>query len=52
MMPCLAIWSDLMGVSGGALFGVTGAGFTLSSYFIATRESLVLRDITTGLAAY
>lgn len=50
MMPCLAIWSDLMGILGGALFGVTGAGFTLGSYFIATREALALRDITTGLA--
>jgi phospholipid/cholesterol/gamma-HCH transport system permease protein len=49
MMPCLALWSDLMGVVGGALFGVTGAGFTLGSYFVATRESLVLRDVTTGL---
>lgn len=50
MMPCLAIWSDLMGILGGALFGVTGAGFTFGSYLIATREALVLRDITTGLA--
>jgi phospholipid/cholesterol/gamma-HCH transport system permease protein len=49
MMPCLAMWSDLMGVTGGALFGVFGANFTLSSYFMATRESLALRDITTGL---
>jgi phospholipid/cholesterol/gamma-HCH transport system permease protein len=49
MMPCLTIWSDLMGVTGGALFGVSGAGFTLGSYFIATREALALRDITTGL---
>jgi phospholipid/cholesterol/gamma-HCH transport system permease protein len=49
MMPCLAIWSDLMGVLGGALFGVSGAGFTFGSYLIATRESLLLRDITTGL---
>lgn len=50
MMPCLAIWSDLMGILGGALFGVTGAGFTFGSYFIATKEALALRDITTGLA--
>ena len=50
MMPCLAIWSDLMGILGGALFGVTGAGFTFGSYLIATREALALRDITTGLA--
>jgi phospholipid/cholesterol/gamma-HCH transport system permease protein len=49
MMPCLAIWADLMGVLGGALFGVNGAGFTLASYMQATRESLVLRDVTTGL---
>jgi phospholipid/cholesterol/gamma-HCH transport system permease protein len=49
MMPCLAMWSDLMGVTGGALFGVTGAGFTFGSYFSATREALVLRDVTTGL---
>jgi phospholipid/cholesterol/gamma-HCH transport system permease protein len=50
MLPCLTIWSDLMGVLGGALFGVTGAGFTLASYLSATREALALRDITTGLA--
>ena len=50
MLPCLTIWSDLMGVAGGALFGVTGAGFTLGSYFLATRETLALRDVTTGLA--
>jgi phospholipid/cholesterol/gamma-HCH transport system permease protein len=49
MMPCLAMWSDFMGVSGGALFGVSGAGFTVGSYFVATREALVLRDITSGL---
>lgn len=49
MLPCLAIWSDLMGVLGGALFGVSGAGFTFGSYWMATRESLALRDVTTGL---
>ena len=48
MMPCLAIWSDLMGVLGGSLFGVTGGGFTFGSYLIATRDALVLRDITSG----
>src|SRR5215471_11725492 len=50
MLPCLTIWSDLMGVLGGALFGVTGAGFTFGGYFIATREALALRDVTTGIA--
>jgi phospholipid/cholesterol/gamma-HCH transport system permease protein len=50
MLPCLTIWSDLMGVLGGALFGVAGGGFTLGGYFIATREALALRDVTTGIA--
>jgi len=49
MMPCLAIWADLMGVLGGALFGVAGAGSTFGAYLIATREALLLRDITTGV---
>jgi phospholipid/cholesterol/gamma-HCH transport system permease protein len=49
-MPCLAIWSDLMGILGGALFGVAGADFTFGSYLIATREALAPRDITTGMA--
>src|SRR6266446_4773250 len=49
MMPCLAIWADLMGVMGGCLFGVVGANFTFGSYLIATREALVLHDVTTGI---
>jgi phospholipid/cholesterol/gamma-HCH transport system permease protein len=49
MLPCLTIWSDLMGVLGGALFGVAGADFTFGGYFIATREALALRDVTTGI---
>jgi phospholipid/cholesterol/gamma-HCH transport system permease protein len=50
MLPCLTIWSDLMGVLGGALFGVAGADFTFGGYLIATREALALRDVTTGIA--
>ncbi len=42
MMPCLAIWADLMGVLGGCLFGVAGGGFTFGG-------SLLLRDITSGV---
>src|SRR5260370_12701178 len=49
MMPCLAIWADLMGVLGGGLFGVTGGGYTFSGYLIATRDALLLRDITSGV---
>src|SRR6266513_3659071 len=49
MMPCLAIWADLMGVLGGSLFGVTGGGYTFGSYLLATRDALLLRDITSGV---
>ena len=49
MMPCLTIWADAMGIFGGALFGVTSAGFTLGTYLHATMDALVLRDIVTGL---
>jgi phospholipid/cholesterol/gamma-HCH transport system permease protein len=48
MMPCLTIWADLMGVLGGSLFGVTGGGFTFGSYLTATRDALLLRDVTSG----
>src|SRR5690242_20964404 len=48
MMPCLAIWADLMGIFGGSLFGVIGGGFTFSGYWIATRDALLLRDLTSG----
>ncbi|MFY9841469.1 MAG: ABC transporter permease [Terriglobales bacterium] len=49
MMPCLTIWADFMGVIGGCVFGVTAANFTVSSYFQATRDAIVSRDIYTGL---
>jgi phospholipid/cholesterol/gamma-HCH transport system permease protein len=49
MMPCLTTWADLMGILGGGLFGVTNAGFTWMSYLHATQESLLRRDIITGL---
>jgi phospholipid/cholesterol/gamma-HCH transport system permease protein len=48
MMPCLAIWADLMGVLGGGLFGVFGGGYTFGGYLIATRDALLLRDVTSG----
>src|SRR5580704_14758844 len=48
MMPCLAIWADLMGVLGGSLFAVIGGGFTFGGYLIATRDALLLRDVTSG----
>src|SRR5712671_5769276 len=49
MLPCLAIWADLMGVLGGSLFGVAGGGYTFGGYMLATRDALLLRDITSGI---
>ena len=49
MLPCLTIWANLMGILGGALFGVAQAGFTWLGYIRASIDSLFLRDITTGL---
>ncbi len=49
MMPCLAIWADFMGIVGGCVFGVAAANFTIGSYFQATQDSIVNRDIYTGL---
>ena len=49
MVPCLTVWADFMGIVGGSVFGVAGAGFTIGSYFQATLDSIVARDIYTGL---
>jgi phospholipid/cholesterol/gamma-HCH transport system permease protein len=49
MMPCLAVWADFMGIVGGCVFGVSAANFTIFSYFQATKDSIVTRDIYTGL---
>src|SRR5258707_9173400 len=49
MLPCLTIWANLMGILGGALFGVAQAGFTWLGYIQASIESLFLRDIVSGL---
>jgi len=49
MMPCLTTWADFMGVVGGGVFGVAKAGFTWGTYFHATLDALVQRDIITGL---
>jgi phospholipid/cholesterol/gamma-HCH transport system permease protein len=49
MLPCLAIWADFMGVLGGCVFGIIGGNFTFGSYLIATRDALLMRDVTTGV---
>jgi phospholipid/cholesterol/gamma-HCH transport system permease protein len=49
MVPCLTIWADLMGVLGGSVFGIVGGGFTFSGYMSATRDALLMRDLTSGV---
>jgi len=49
MLPCLTIWANAMGILGGSLFGVAQADFTFGRYIQASIDSLLLRDITTGL---
>jgi phospholipid/cholesterol/gamma-HCH transport system permease protein len=49
MLPCLTIWANSMGILGGALFGVTQAGFFFGRYIHASLDALFLRDIVTGL---
>jgi phospholipid/cholesterol/gamma-HCH transport system permease protein len=49
MVPCLAVWADLMGVIGGCSFGITGGGFSILGYFNSTRDALVLSDVMTGV---
>jgi phospholipid/cholesterol/gamma-HCH transport system permease protein len=49
MLPCLTIWANAMGILGGSLFGVAQADFTFRRYIQASLDSLLLRDIMTGL---
>jgi phospholipid/cholesterol/gamma-HCH transport system permease protein len=49
MLPCLTIWANAMGILGGSLFGVAQADFTFARYIQASLDSLLLRDIVTGL---
>jgi phospholipid/cholesterol/gamma-HCH transport system permease protein len=49
MLPCLTIWANSMGILGGALFGVTQAGFTVPRYVVASLDALYFRDIASGL---
>jgi phospholipid/cholesterol/gamma-HCH transport system permease protein len=49
MVPTLTIWSDLMGVVGGSVFGVVGASFTFRSYFHQSLNAIELQDVYTGL---
>ena len=49
MVPALTVWADLMGVVGGCVFGVMGAGFTFATYFNQTLDAIMLQDLYTGL---
>src|SRR5579864_6039284 len=49
MLPCLTIWANTMGIIGGSLFGVAQADFTFRRYIQASVDSLLFRDIVTGL---
>lgn len=49
MLPCLTMLADVAGILGGAAFGVSQLDQTFSMYILATRDALVMRDISTGL---
>ncbi len=49
MVPCLAIWADLMGILGGSVFGMADHVFTFGSYLSATKEALLMRDLSSGV---
>jgi len=49
MMPCLTVISDAAGIMGGAAFGAAQLDQAWTMYFTATSDSLVMKDISTGL---
>lgn len=49
MMPCLTLVSDLAGILGGGIFEIYQLDQTFAMFLSATRDALVMRDITTGL---
>jgi phospholipid/cholesterol/gamma-HCH transport system permease protein len=49
MMPCLTLISDLAGILGGGIFEMYQLDQTFPMFLTATRDALVMRDITTGL---
>jgi len=49
MMPCLTLISDMAGILGGAAFEVYQLGQTPTMVMLSTQESLLMRDIWSGL---
>jgi phospholipid/cholesterol/gamma-HCH transport system permease protein len=50
MMPLLTLYSDLLGILGGAIVGVGMMDITLVQYFTQTQASLDLTNISLGIA--
>jgi len=50
MMPLLALYSDLLGIIGGAIVGVGMMDISLVQYFTQTQETLDLANISLGIA--
>jgi len=49
MMPCLTLFSDTAGIMGGGAFTMYQLDHTFTLFLTATRNALVMRDISTGL---
>ena len=49
MLPCLTLISDLAGILGGGIFEVLQLDQTIRMFLAATRDSLAMHDISTGL---
>jgi phospholipid/cholesterol/gamma-HCH transport system permease protein len=49
MLPCLTVLADLMGMIGGYVIGTTAVAIRPSLYIQTTIESMLLKDILTGL---
>jgi phospholipid/cholesterol/gamma-HCH transport system permease protein len=50
MMPLLCLYSDFMGIVGGAFVGVTMLGLSLATYFRETIQAISLANLFIGLA--
>ena len=49
MMPLLCIYSDLLGILGGAIVGITMLDLGAAQYFYQTQEALTFTDFSVGL---
>jgi phospholipid/cholesterol/gamma-HCH transport system permease protein len=49
MMPLLCLYSDLMGILGGLIVGVTMLDLSVAEYINQTRNAVRITDITVGL---